>query len=112
VRSRLRSAFLTSALIAVPLLAGCSGSAEDDVRSAAQDFLDDWSGGRPDAAAKATTDADAASALLEQTAGDLPDATLSAKLGKVDVRDDRATVAWTATWDLAAAPDWTYDATL
>jgi cell division protein FtsI/penicillin-binding protein 2 len=112
VRSRLRSAFLTSALIAVPLLAGCSGSAEDDVRSAAQDFLDDWSGGRPDAAAKATPDADATSALLEQTATDLPDATLAAKLGKVDVQDDRATVAWTATWDLAAAPDWTYDATL
>jgi cell division protein FtsI/penicillin-binding protein 2 len=112
VRSRRGPAFLTSALLAVPLLAACSGSAEDDVRSAAQDFLDDWSGGRPDAAAKATTDADAASALLEQTAADLPDATLSAKLGKVDVQDDRATVAWTATWDLAAAPDWSYDATL
>ena len=24
----------------------------------------------------------------------------------------KATVAWTATWDLAAAPDWTYDASL
>lgn len=82
------------------------------MRAAAEGFLDDWSGGRPEAAAKATTDPDAATALLEQTATDLPDATLSAKVGKVDVQDGTASVAWTATWDLVAAPDWSYDATL
>ena len=112
VRSRRVPALLTSALIAVPLLAGCSGSAEEDVRAAAQAFLGDWSGGRPAAAAKATTDADATTALLKQTAEDLPHASLSAKVGKVDVQGSKATVAWTATWDLAAAPDWTYDATV
>jgi cell division protein FtsI/penicillin-binding protein 2 len=112
VRSRRGPAFLTSALIAVPLLAGCSGSAEEDVRAAAQSFLGDWSGGHPAAAAKATTDAAAATALLKQTAEDLPHAALSAKVGKADVHGSKATVAWTATWDLAAAPDWTYDATL
>ena len=112
MRSRRGPASLLAALIAVPLLAGCSGSAEDDVRSAAQEFLKDWSGGHSAAAAKTTTDADATSALLDQTAKDLPHASLSAKLGKVRVQDSKATVAWTATWDLAAAPDWTYDASL
>jgi cell division protein FtsI/penicillin-binding protein 2 len=96
----------------VPVLAGCSGSSEDDVRDSAQAFLDAWSSGDTDAAAKATTDPDAATALLEQTATDLPGAKLSAEAGKVTVDDGDATVAWTATWDIAAAPDWTYDATL
>lgn len=96
----------------VPLLGGCSGSADGDVQAAAQRFLDDWSGGRPAAAAKATTDPAAATALLEQTAKDLPAASLTAKLGKVAVRDVQATATWTATWDLAAAPDWRYEATL
>jgi cell division protein FtsI/penicillin-binding protein 2 len=99
-------------MVAMPVLGACSGSAEDDVQSAARAFLDDWSGGDTAAAARATTDADVATALLEQTAADLPDATLSGKLGKVDVQDSTATVAWTATWDLAAAPDWRYDASL
>ncbi|PWW23283.1 cell division protein FtsI/penicillin-binding protein 2 [Geodermatophilus normandii] len=99
-------------LLSAPALAACSGSSEDDVRAAAQSFLDDWSGGDPDAAAAATTDPDAATALLEQTATDLPGATLRAELGDVTVEDGTATAAWTATWDLAAAPDWTYDATL
>jgi cell division protein FtsI/penicillin-binding protein 2 len=96
----------------VPVLAGCSGSSEDDVRNAAQTFLDAWSSGHADAAAKDTTDPDAATALLKQTATDLPDAKLSAKLGKVSVDGGNATVAWKATWDLSAAPDWTYSATL
>ena len=99
-------------LIALPALAACSGSAEDDVRAAAQAFLDDWAGGHPAAAAKATSDPEATTALLEQTAEDLPDAVLSAKIGAVDVQDDKATVGWTASWDLAAAPEWSYDATL
>jgi cell division protein FtsI/penicillin-binding protein 2 len=98
--------------LTAPLLAACSGSAADDVKAAAQEFLDDWSGGHSAAAAETTTDSGAATALLEQTAKDLPGAALSAKLGKVDVKDGQATVAWTATWDLAAAPDWSYDATL
>ena len=112
MRRRRGPALLTSVLIAVPLLAACSGSADDDVKAAAQEFLDDWAGGHPAAAAKTTTDPAAATALLEQTAKDLPHASLSAKAGTVDVQDGKATVAWTATWDLAAAPDWTYDATL
>jgi cell division protein FtsI/penicillin-binding protein 2 len=112
VRSRRGPALLTCLLITLPALAACTGSAEDDVTSAAQAFLDDWSEGHPDAAAKATDDAAATTALLQQTAEDLPDATLKAKLGKVDVTDERATVDWTATWDLVAAPPWTYDATL
>ena len=103
---------LTAALLAAPLLAACSGSSQDDVTAAAQGFLDDWTGGHPDAAAKQTTDPDATTALLKQTAEDLPDATLKAKVGKVTVTDDTATVAWKATWDLAAAPDWSYAATL
>ncbi|HYO37137.1 MAG TPA: penicillin-binding transpeptidase domain-containing protein [Geodermatophilus sp.] len=99
-------------LLGAPVLAACSGNAEDDVRAAAQAFLDDWAGGDTGAAAAGTTDPDAATALLEQTAGDLPGAALSAELGDVTVEDGTATAGWTATWDLAAAPDWTYDATL
>ncbi|MBW8766594.1 MAG: penicillin-binding protein, partial [Geodermatophilales bacterium] len=98
--------------MAVPILGGCSGNAEDDVKAAAQGFLDDWSQGHPAAAAKASTDPAAATTLLEQAAKDLPDAKLSAKLGKVEVRNSSATVHWTATWDLAAAPDWSYPAAL
>nr|WP_179722195.1 penicillin-binding transpeptidase domain-containing protein [Petropleomorpha daqingensis] len=103
---------LTAALLAAPLLTACSGSAQEDVTAAAQGFFDDWTGGHPEAAAKRTTDAAATTALLEQTAEDLPDATLKASVGKVSVKDDTATVAWKATWDLAAAPDWSYAATL
>ncbi|MGY1729094.1 penicillin-binding transpeptidase domain-containing protein [Geodermatophilus sp. SYSU D01062] len=99
-------------LLSAPALAACSGSSEDEVRAAAQAFLDDWAGGDTGAAAEATTDPDAATALLEQTATDLPEATLDAELGDVTVRDGTATAAWTATWDLAAAPDWSYEATL
>ncbi|MGR7023364.1 penicillin-binding transpeptidase domain-containing protein [Geodermatophilus sp. URMC 62] len=109
-----RTAVLGSVLtlLAAPALAACSGSSEDDVRAAAQAFLDDWTAGDTHAAAAATTDPDAAGALLGQTATDLPDATLDAELGDVTVDDGTATAGWTATWDLAAAPDWTYDATL
>ncbi|TFV83182.1 penicillin-binding protein, partial [Blastococcus sp. CT_GayMR20] len=96
----------------VSVLGACSGSSEDDVRSAAETFLGAWADGDTDAAARATTDPDAATALLEQTATDLPDATLTPELGEVTVEDGTATVDWTATWDLAAAPEWTYDATL
>jgi cell division protein FtsI/penicillin-binding protein 2 len=99
-------------LLLAPLLAGCSSNPADDVRDAAQAFLDDWSAGRTDAAATLTTDASATTALLTQTATDLPDATLAAKLGAVQVQDHKATVDWQATWDLAAAPDWSYPATL
>ena len=99
-------------LLSAPVLAACSGDSEDEVRTAAQAFLDDWTGGDADAAAAATTDPDAAAALLQQTATDLPGATLDAELGAVTVEDGTATAAWTATWDLDAAPDWTYDATL
>ncbi|HEV7188346.1 MAG TPA: penicillin-binding transpeptidase domain-containing protein [Blastococcus sp.] len=110
--SRRGAAALTAVLIAVPVLAACSGSSEDDVKAAAQGFLHDWSDGHAAAAAKETTDAGAATTLLQQTAKDLPGAKLSAKLGKVDVKGKNATVAWTATWHLAAAPDWTYAASL
>jgi cell division protein FtsI/penicillin-binding protein 2 len=99
-------------MLTLPVLGACSGSAEDDVKAAAQGFLDNWSGGHRDAAAKATNDAPATSALLQQTAADLPDAVLSVKLGKVGVQGKKATVGWTALWHLAAAPDWSYDATL
>jgi cell division protein FtsI/penicillin-binding protein 2 len=99
-------------LLLAPLLAGCSSDPTDDVRNAAQAFLDDWTAGKTDAAAKLTTDTSATSALLEQTATDLPDAVLAAKLGDVTVQDGKATVDWQATWDLAAAPDWSYPATL
>jgi len=102
----------TLVLLALPTLAACSGDPEDDVRGAAQQFLDDWRSGDVAGAAALTTDADAATALLEQTAEDLPDAGLAADLGKVAVKDDAATVDWAATWDLAAAPDWSYDAQL
>ena len=112
VRTRPTYALALSLLITVPVLAGCSGSAEDDVRAAAQGFLDDWAAGDTAAAARATDDPDAATALLEQTAADLPDAALDPELKKVTVEDGSATVTWTATWDLAAAPEWSYDASL
>ncbi|MGY1705738.1 penicillin-binding transpeptidase domain-containing protein [Geodermatophilus sp. SYSU D00697] len=102
----------TLTLLAAPVLAACSGNAEDDVRAAAEAFLQDWAAGDTAAAAGATTDPDAASALLEQAATDLPGATLTPELGAVTVEDGTATVDWTATWDLAAAPDWSYPATL
>ena len=96
----------------VPVLGACSGSAEDDVRAAARTFLGAWADGDTTAAARATNEPDVTTALLEQTAADLPDATLTSSVGKVTVDDSSATVEWTATWDLAAAPDWTYPATL
>ncbi len=108
------AAALTGAvlLLALPVLSACSGSAEDDVREAAETFLAAWAEGDTAAAARATTDPDTATALLEQTAGDLPGAALATELGEVSVEDGTATVGWTATWDLAAAPEWSYDATL
>ncbi|NEK57561.1 penicillin-binding protein [Geodermatophilus sabuli] len=102
----------TVALLALPVLAGCSGNAEDDVRSAAEAFLEDWSAGDTEAAAGATTDPAVAGALLDQAAADLPDAALTAEVGEVAVEDGTATVDWTATWDLTAAPEWSYPATL
>jgi cell division protein FtsI/penicillin-binding protein 2 len=99
-------------LVVVPVLAGCSSDPADDVRDVAQAFLGDWAKGDTTAAAADTTDAAATTALLEQTATDLPGATLTAQTGKVSAQDGKATVAWTATWDLTAAPDWTYTATL
>jgi cell division protein FtsI/penicillin-binding protein 2 len=113
VWSRRATVFLTTAaVLAAPVLAGCSKSSEDDVRTAAQGFLNDWAHGRTDQAAKETTDAGAATTLLKQTAQDLPGAALTAKLGTVAVTGDKATVKWTATWALAAAPDWSYAARL
>ncbi|WP_347057550.1 penicillin-binding transpeptidase domain-containing protein [Blastococcus sp. HT6-30] len=103
---------LITFLLAAPVLAGCSGSSEDDVRAAAEAFLDDWVAGDTAAAAGATTDPAAATALLEQTAGDLPGAQLTAEVGEVTVDDGAATVGWTATWDLEAAPEWSYGGTL
>jgi len=99
-------------LVLAPLLAGCSSDPTSDVRAAAQAFLDDWAASRTEAAAARTTDPAAATTLLEQTATDLPDAALTPALGAVTVTDETATVGWQATWDLTAAPDWTYDATL
>lgn len=109
---RTRSALLTTLLLAVPVLGACSGGGDDEVRDAAEQFLADWAAGELEAAAAATTDPEAATALLEQTAEDLPGAELATDLGEVTVEDGTATVDWSATWDLAAAPDWSYDATL
>jgi cell division protein FtsI/penicillin-binding protein 2 len=105
-------ALLAAVLIAAPLVAGCSGSAEDDVVAAAEAFLADWADGDLEAAAAATTDPELATALLQQTAEDLPDAVLSTDAGRPTIDEDAASVDWTATWDLAAAPEWSYDATL
>jgi cell division protein FtsI/penicillin-binding protein 2 len=102
----------TLVLLALPVLSACSGNPEDDVRDVAQQFLDAWRDGDVAGAAALTSDPDTATALLEQTAEDLPDTRLAADLGTVTVEDDAATVDWAATWDLAAAPDWTYDARL
>jgi cell division protein FtsI/penicillin-binding protein 2 len=112
VRTRSVAVLATALLTSVPVLAGCSGSAEDDVRAAAQSFLDAWAGGDTAAAGGATSDPEATTALLEQTATDLPGAALTPGIGTVTVDDGTATVGWTATWDLAAAPDWSYSATL
>ncbi|WP_249523582.1 penicillin-binding transpeptidase domain-containing protein, partial [Modestobacter marinus] len=109
---RVTTAGGAAVLVLAPLLTGCSGDSSDDVRDAAQAFLDDWAAGRVDAAADRTTDPAVAGALLEQTAADLPGATLTTELGEVSVSDGAANVTWQATWDLVAAPDWTYDATL
>ncbi len=102
----------TLVLLAVPILSACSGNPEDDVRDVAQQFLDRWQDGDVAGAAAVTTEAETTTALLEQTAEDLPDARLAAELGAVTVEEDGATVDWMATWDLAAAPEWTYDAQL
>ncbi|MCW2578731.1 MAG: penicillin-binding protein transpeptidase [Blastococcus sp.] len=98
-------------LLSAPVLGACSGG-DDDVRAAAEAFLEAWAAGDTAAAAGATTDPEAATALLEQTAADLPGATLSPTVGGVSVEDGTATVDWTAAWDLAAAPGWEYAATL
>jgi cell division protein FtsI/penicillin-binding protein 2 len=112
VRKRRGTALLGSLLIALPL-AACSGSTENDIEVAARGFLDDWAAGDIVDAAGATTDADAVIALLEQTAVDLSGAALTTELGTVTVHEDGGAVAsFTATWDLPAAPDWTYRADL
>ncbi|MEI4272723.1 penicillin-binding transpeptidase domain-containing protein [Klenkia sp. LSe6-5] len=111
-----RVLLVTTVVLAGPVLSACSGAdPAAGARTAAQGFLDDWSAGDLTAAAGDTDDAAAATTLLEQTAADLPDATLTAELGEVAVTGDgevAATAQWTATWDLAAAPDWSYTATL
>jgi len=105
------TALLTALVLSVSLLGACSNS-ESDVRTAAQAFLDDWSAGHLAAAAKVTTDPAATTALLKQTAADLPAAQLHPALGRLSVNGSSATVGWRARWDLAAAPDWSYAATL
>ncbi len=112
MRTRRGPALAVSLLLTVPVLAACSGSSEEDVRASAEAFLASWADGDVAAAANATTDAQITTALLEQTAADLPGGRLTPELGQVTVDDERATVAWSATWDLSAAPDWTYDASL
>jgi cell division protein FtsI/penicillin-binding protein 2 len=99
-------------MVVMPLLSGCSGGGADEARAAAEAFLADWAGGDLAAAAGATTDPELATTLLEQTADDLPGAALAAEPGDATVADGTATVPWTATWDLAAAPDWDYAAEL
>lgn len=115
-RSRGAVLLVASVVLAGPVLSACSSEdPADGAGTAAQAFLDAWSGGDLESAAGDTDDAASATTLLQQTAEDLPDATLSADLGQVTVGGDgdtTATATWTATWDLAAAPDWTYDATL
>ena len=109
-----RGTVLSTALVLLALSA-CSGDAEDDVRSTAQEFLSAWAEGDLAAAAAETTDPDAATALLEQTAEDLPEGLSSADLaedGAVSVEEDTATVRWTPTWDMVGAPAWTYESTL
>jgi cell division protein FtsI/penicillin-binding protein 2 len=103
---------LVTALLAAPVLTACSGNSADDVRAAAQKFLTDWSKGALATAAGETSDPTGAKKLLEQTATDLPDAGLSSKIGEVSVDGSAASVGWTATWRLAAAPEWSYRATL
>ena len=98
-------------LLSAPVLGACSGS-DDDVRAAAEAFLEAWADGDIAAAAGATADPEAATVLMEQTATDLPGATLSPTLGDVSVEDGTATVDWTAAWDLPAAPGWEYAAAL
>ena len=105
-------ALAVSLLLTAPVLAACSGSSEEDVRTSAEAFLTSWADGDLAAAANTTTDVEITTALLEQTAADLPGAELSPELGEVTVDDDQASVAWTATWDLPAAPDWRYDSSL
>lgn len=105
----------TLVLLALPVLAACSGNAEDDVRSAAEQFLTAWSEDDVAGAARATTDPEAATALLEQTAEDLPEGLASFELSDDDavrVEEDTATVAWTPTWDMVGAPPWSYGAEL
>ncbi len=112
--SRRAPAFLTSALLAVPAAGGLLRQRRG--RRARPRRGPSSTTGRtatPPAAAAATTDPDAAAALLEQTATDLPDAALSRRHREGRRRrTPSATVDWTATWDLAAAPDWSYAATL
>ncbi|TQN41888.1 cell division protein FtsI/penicillin-binding protein 2 [Blastococcus colisei] len=113
IRPRTTPALATAVLLlSAPVLAACSGGAEDDVRQAATSFLDVWAEGDLAAAARSTTDPDVATTLLEQTAADLPGAELDTEIGEVTVEDGTATVGWTATWDLVAAPEWTYESTL
>lgn len=112
VRTKRGPALLATLLLAGPVLVGCSGSTEDDVVEAGKAFLADWAAGDLEAAAAATTDPGLATTLLQQTAEDLPDAVLSADAGRPTVDEETATLGWTAVWDLAAAPEWTYDTSL
>jgi cell division protein FtsI/penicillin-binding protein 2 len=116
VRTRRGPVLLISLLVAGPALAACGASAEEEAWSVAEGFLTEWADGRFGQAADLTTDPELTEALLTQTADDLPEAALASELdGRDDavrIEGDTATVGWTATWDQAAAPDWSYEATL
>jgi cell division protein FtsI/penicillin-binding protein 2 len=116
VRPRPALALSLTLLLAVPALVACGTSAEEEARSVAEGFLVEWANGRLDDAADLTTDPELTAVLLARTAEDLPEARLAHEVdgrdGAVRIEDDVATVGWTATWDLAAVPDWSYEATL
>ena len=92
--------------------AGCSGNAEDDVRAAAEAFLDDWADGDPRGRRRDHRPGRRHRAARADGGRTCPTPRSPPSSARSPSRTARATVGWTATWDLAAAPDWSYDATL
>lgn len=100
-------------LVAILGISLVSCSSRPDVPStAAQDFIDHFSGQDIDAAAATTDSPDTARAVLGEAWEGLQAQGLTAKLGVSRVSGDTATVEYTYDWHLPKDRNWTYSGEL
>lgn len=111
-------AVIVACVAAGAVLTACSGSDDektDAARSAAKAYLKAWTAGDATKAAKATSNADTAKAVLEQADTALGvKGPAKAELSDVTLGDggDSATATVHVTWKPAGTPSWAYDTEL